>query len=143
MLEVIVPNLDNVRASFGRLTINLTEKLLKEATQTVFNVAQTEADKHTKTGAIARSLQVHSIHNGYEVKHDLQQAPHALFVHWGTKPHKIRPKYKKILRWVDASSNFVFARSVNHPGYKGDPWMVRAKNEAIKKIHQIIKSHVL
>ena len=145
MLEVIIPNLDNVRASFGRLTINLTEKLLKEATQTAFNFAQTEADKHTKTGAMARSLQVYSIQNGYEIKHDLQQAPHTLFVHWGTKPPKepIRPKHKKALRWVDVSGNFIFARKVNPKGYKGDPWMVRAKNAAIKKIYRIIKSNVI
>jgi hypothetical protein len=34
------------------------------------------------------------------IDHNLQHAPHALFVHFGTRPHVIRPKDKKALRWA-------------------------------------------
>lgn len=50
-------------------------------------------------------------------------------MHWGARPHVIQPKNKKALRWP-VGGKFVFAREVHHPGYKGDPWMVRAAAEA-------------
>ncbi|MDY4155083.1 MAG: hypothetical protein SPH77_00640 [Campylobacter sp.] len=39
-----------------------------------------------------------------------------------TKPHEIKPKTRKFLRWV-VSSEFIFAKKVKHPGYKGDPFL--------------------
>ena len=72
-----------------------------------------------------RSVYKRRLPDGWEIGHDLQVAPEALFVHWGTRPHKIKPKRKKALRWP-AGGQFAFAKSVNHPGYKGDSWLVRA-----------------
>jgi hypothetical protein len=58
-------------------------------------------------------------------------------VHWGTRPHKIRPKTKKALRWAQGGA-FQFAREVNHPGYRGDPWMIRAADDAIRQFAAVI-----
>lgn len=50
--------------------------------------------------------------------------PYALWVHDGTKPHVILPKKPGgVLHWVDASGNKIFARKVNHPGYKGNKFL--------------------
>ena len=58
------------------------------------------AGRHFKTGALFRSLYNRSIPHGREVGHDPQAAPHALFVNFGTRAHRIYPKSKKALRWA-------------------------------------------
>lgn len=89
-----------------------------------------DAGKHSKTGALFNSVgKRRTGQSGWLVGHDLQRAKHALFVHWGTKPHTIAPKRKKALRWV-SGNRFAFAKRVRHPGYRGDPWLVRAASQA-------------
>jgi hypothetical protein len=75
------------------------------------------------------------------IYHDQQIAPHALFVHWGTRSHPITPREKKVLRYTSGSgagTKFVFSRFVQHPGYKGDPWLVDGVNKAVALFDSII-----
>ena len=51
-----------------------------------------------------------------------KRASYGIFVHNGWEAHEIRPKKRKFLRWV-IGSEFVFARKVKHPGYKGDAFL--------------------
>ncbi len=44
-------------------------------------------------------------------------APHASAIEFGAKPHLIRPKKRKALRWP-VEGGFRFARVVRHPGNK-------------------------
>ncbi len=88
-------------------------------------VIEAQAGKHSKTGALVRSIYKRRQGEGWELGHDLQVAPHALFVHWGARPHVIRPKNKRALRWP-SGGQFRFAKEVNHPGNKADPWLTRA-----------------
>lgn len=88
-----------------------------------------EAAKHNKSGRLVASISKMRTPGGWWIGHDPRVAPHAIFAHWGTKPHKIRPNKKKALRWP-AGSMFAFAKEVNHPGYEGDPWMNRAAAQA-------------
>lgn len=48
-------------------------------------------------------------------------APYARFVDEGTKPHTIRARRAKALRFR-AGGRTVFRRSVRHPGYRGSRW---------------------
>lgn len=117
-----------------------TQALLKMS-QLVYDKAQAKADVHTKTGALASSVYNEgSPGNPFqrEVGFDSRIAPYAIFVHWGTKPHKIRPRNRKFLRFVGSGGGFVFAKEVNHPGYAGDPFLVNAMNEAVAQFDQII-----
>lgn len=50
------------------------------------------------------------------------KAKYAAFVARGTRPHVIRPRVKKVLRFVGRGGAIVFAASVNHPGTKPDRW---------------------
>lgn len=53
------------------------------------------------------------------------EVSYAGYVHEGTRPHVIKPKSTKSLKFKVGGAT-VFAKKVNHPGYKGDPWIERA-----------------
>lgn len=108
--------------------------------QRVFKDVSEDADKHTRTGALFSSVTLKKeSKDAYLIFHNLTRAPYAPFVHWGSKPHKIAPNKRKSLRWVSANG-FVFAKFVNHPGYKGDPYMVRAVKSAPGQFDAIVAS---
>ena len=62
---------------------------------------------------------------------------YGVFVHFGTQPHDIRPKRRKALRWVGHGDVFRFAKSVRHPGYRGDPFMYDALDAAARTIKKL------
>lgn len=147
-----VEGADAMRESLKLVIPKATKELLRIAAQAAFDSAQEGADAHTRaagdgddpdsedtnatSGALARSLKMREEGGGWEIFHDLQVAPHAVFVHWGTKEHPIEPKNKKALRWVSGGV-FVFAKLVkNHPGYEGDPWLIQAKKDAMKAVEK-------
>ena len=47
----------------------------------------------------------------------------AVFMHEGTRPHIIRPRIKRSLRWMVGLDNEVYAKVVHHPGTKADPFL--------------------
>lgn len=124
-----------------RLTINGTESVyqLLDAipdkiddvflviAERIYKRSLDSATEHWKTGALAASLGrgVRKISGGYSVVSSNTRAPHNIFVHFGTRPHTIRRKSKKSLRWT-SGNNFASEKQVKHPGYKGDPFMYRA-----------------
>lgn len=112
--------------------------VLLRMSQIVYDHAERAADRHTKTGALRQSLYNKAIPGGREVGHDTRRAPHAVFVHWGTRPHVIRPKKKKSLRWAGPGGRFTFAKKVKHPGYKGDAYLIEAAREAVKRMPEIV-----
>lgn len=86
---------------------------------------------------------------------DSTKAPYGPMLHHGTKPHPILPKNanlttqrslagkfgvpkgsRLVLRWA-VGGGFAFARFVNHPGTKPDPFLydaLRAKEERIQAL---------
>jgi hypothetical protein len=129
--------ISEARGLFEQLPKRLERQTILRMSQIAYDEAQAGAGRHHKTGALFRSLYNRQIPNGREVGHDPDAAPHALFVNFGTRPHVIRPKEKKALRW-SAGGKFIFAKAVNHPGYAGDPYMVRAADESIRQFTTII-----
>lgn len=142
MIQLNIDGLDAVRQQFARLVPQTQQQVLNGLAKVAFDSAQRQADTHTQTGALARSLFLKPQgESAWVIGHDLQHAPHALFVHWGTRPHVIRPKDRKALRWASGQgrgTQFLFARFVNHPGYKGDAWLVKAADDAVKQFAAIV-----
>lgn len=137
MIEIQVTGSQAVRANMARIGTVLTQQALAETAVKVEDYIEGEAGKHHQTGALVRSIYKAKAPNGWEIGHDLQHAPHALFVHWGTKPHTIRPKNKQTLRWP-VGGKFIFAKEVHHPGTKPDKWLERAAALAPKIFEQQI-----
>lgn len=138
MIEISILGAEELSRRLVEAPEKIQRRVIREMSQIVYDSAQRGADAHTKTGALARSLFNRAIPNGREIGHELQAAPHAVFVHWGTRPHEIRPRRRKVLRWP-AGDAFAFARKVQHPGYKGDDWMVRAADEAVRQFDAIVR----
>ncbi|ACB34447.1 hypothetical protein Lcho_2181 [Leptothrix cholodnii SP-6] len=157
-LDVTLSGTEAVRRTLLRIGQQTAKNALDKTAEDLEKYVGEQAGEHKNTGALWRSVYNRPVGNGYEIGHDLQVAPHALFVHWGTKPHKIRPKNtgvvqqnvrshtrntkhgavqvsahtrdgKSMLRWP-GGGKFFFAKEVNHPGYKGDPWLERAAAQA-------------
>lgn len=141
MTQTRIIGTDAVKSELLALPDKLRREVVLKMSQIAYDTAHAGADKHTNTGALVQSLYNRAIPNGREVGHDTERAPHAIFVHWGTRPHTIRPKNKKALRW-SAGGKFAFAKQVNHPGYAGDAWMVRAADEAVKAFASIVDNAI-
>ena len=143
MIELNLAGMDEVRAAFARLVPETQTKVLKGLAQVAFDAAQRQVDTHTQTGALARSLRLRSDGDGgWLIGHDQQHAPYAPFVHWGTRPHEIRPRDKTVLRWPSGQggkASFIFARFVHHPGYKGDAYLIEAADEAVRQFDAIVR----
>lgn len=136
-IQVRINGADTLAKELQALPVKLEASVLRQMSQIAYDRAQAGAGRHSKSGALFRSLYNRSIPRGREVGHDPQLAPHALFVNFGTKPHKIFPKNKKALRWAGGGA-FHFAKFVNHPGYRGDNYMQAAADAAVVQFAAIV-----
>lgn len=59
------------------------------------------------------------------------------FVRGGTKPHEIRARLKKVLRWETPKGVF-FAEKVDHPGTKPNPYHLRVLSQYQQTIQGIV-----
>jgi hypothetical protein len=57
-------------------------------------------------------------------------AGYAAFVEFGTRPHEIRPRNKKVLRWK-SGTGYRYAAYVHHPGTRKQPFMIPGAEAAI------------
>lgn len=136
-IQVRIQGAETLLNDIQQLPLRLEASVIRQMSQIAYDSAQAGAGRHSKTGALFRSLYNRSIPKGREVGHDPQMAPHALFVNFGTKPHRIYPKDKKALRWAGGGA-FHFAKFVNHPGYRGDNYMQAAADAAVVQFAAIV-----
>jgi HK97 gp10 family phage protein len=96
-------------------------KFLEESAKFVFAEARERAP--VRTGKLRESIsliKVNDLH--YVVGSPLE---YAVYVERGTRPHIIRPKRARALRFV-VGGETVFARLVRHPGTKPHPFFTHA-----------------
>lgn len=82
-----------------------------------------------RSGNLKKDIQVFE-HSDYFTIGNSALAPYAKFVHFGTKPHIIKPKNKKALANVKSAQ--FFGKRVQHPGSKANPYLFRALHEYLK-----------
>lgn len=90
------------------------------ATKYVRDRAASNAPK--KTGALSRSLKLTVQKRSATI---VAQVPYSLYVHEGTSPHVIVPKNASVLVF-EVGGETVFARKVNHPGTRPQPFLTDA-----------------
>lgn len=92
---------------------------IRMAADEAANQARAHHDYVDRSGVLTNSIDSDGP-NGSLASNDLVAtvsagAPYALYVEKGTKPHKIKPKDRSVLRFP-VGGGFVFASGVNHPG---------------------------
>lgn len=147
MLGISISGTEEVKLKLKHYHEQFTEHLIRRLTQEVHEEAVKNASVHTKTGTMENNiaLKVKGTHGevyvedeGMLVNWRGKPTNYALFVHFGTRPHTILPKKRQALRFGNGGA-FKFAKSVEHPGYKGDPFMYNAAKDVFKRLNQIAK----
>lgn len=116
------------RAALSRTIRGASRNELDAAARRVMNRAKVLAP--VDTGRLRASIRIESrrtltLRTIYTIGSDVSYAP---YVNDGTRPHKIRPKAKKALKFR-VGGKTVFAAVVNHPGTKANPFLDRALRE--------------
>lgn len=101
------------------------ERLLRRRAERVAALARRYAAGH---GSIPEGIIVGPYRDG-SIK-VISTNPHTLYVHNGTPRHIIRPRRRGGFLRFQVGGRVVYARVVNHPGYRGDPFMTRALRDA-------------
>jgi hypothetical protein len=120
------------------------DAFIKDVAQATFNEVDAGVAKHSKKGMLERSIGAGAEKVGdrhYRVAVDGQIAPYGIWVHWGSKPHDIRPKDRKSLRFV-IGNKFIFSKWVKHPGYSGDPFMVDAARNVLRDFDGMVQQYL-
>lgn len=110
------------------------------AAQLGANEARTNHKFKDRSGALSASVGVAGPDGSYSANTLTATVgagkKYARWVELDTKPHLIKPKYRKALRWA-GPNGFVFARVVKHPGTKGTHFLANAvENVALPKLHE-------
>jgi hypothetical protein len=84
-----------------------------------------------RTGNLRRTI--HVGHISPRSAETIASAIYAAHVEFGTQPHEIRPRNRKALRWK-VQGGYRFARRVNHPGTRAQPYMVPGAERAISAV---------
>jgi hypothetical protein len=95
-----------------------------------------------KTGNLARTIHLGAVTPTRA--ETIASADYAAYVERGTRPHEIRPKNRKALRWAaDGASARLsgtprsggrvrFAKRVQHPGTRAQPFMIPGAQKAVE-----------
>jgi hypothetical protein len=76
-----------------------------------------------KTGNLRQSLGVKVSGGMVTIGPNINQAPYAGYVEFGTKPHVIRPKKPGGVLVFTINGQKVITRKVNHPGTQPNPYV--------------------
>jgi hypothetical protein len=157
-IRVTIKGLEDTSKLLTGLPASLERDTINKMAEIAHASARSSLQRHSKTGRLLASLYNKEISNGREVGNDPYIAPHAIFVHFGSKPHWIRPRadggvnydatgqgprkvfVRKFLRFPVPGqyTGYIFAREVFHPGYRGDPYFERAADDAIQEFNKIV-----
>ena len=120
--------LNNQSLSFGRRRMASLQRRIAN---------QARADAPTRAGNLGR--QVKQGHIGVPGPRTVSgsvrdDADYALYVHEGSRPHLIRPRNAKALRF-QIGGRTVFAKLVRHPGTKARPFLRNAGLRVASREH--------
>lgn len=130
--EIKIQNLDELREAFKK-SPEVVGKELEKATKGAGKhiLATEKAEVPIKTGTLRRSITMDYRPISVAIYPTVK---YALPVHEGSGAHVIFPKTKKVLRFR-VGGKWVFARKVNHPGTKANPFVERTVAKADRGVN--------
>jgi len=144
-----IDGIDEINKKLRSLDKNLAPALIKDTTKDAYKNIKKRALKHYVTGTMEDNIffrvsksklegVVGIDDNGMMVDVKGSEVNYALFVLLGTKPHQIKPKEKKVLRYSSVG-HFVFTKMVKkHPRYTGDNFMRKGLKDTMDNLDSII-----
>ena len=102
-------------------------------------VVKQEITRFTKTSRLRSSIHHRKV--GYRRWMVGTDVVYAVPVEEGSAPHVIRPRNRKALRF-QMGGRTVFARSVNHPGFRGHHYMRLSVDRSREAIGQIFRREI-
>jgi hypothetical protein len=147
-LTVKVQGVDKLITAFSKIPAIARKNMRVAMKDALIDVENYSASHHrytAHTGHADSAYKITSERDGMSATLELdpsKKAPYINILHEGSKPHKIYPKNKKALVWVDKGfavatkgmkgikglkkMSMSFAKFVNHPGTKADDFLYRA-----------------
>lgn len=110
---------------FQRLLRSKGERMMRSKAERVAALARRNS---ANNGSIPQGIYVGPT-EGKTVK-VISSNPHTMLVHNGSRPHKIRPRRQGGWLRFEVNGRVVYAREVNHPGYRGNPFLTNALRQA-------------
>ncbi len=146
-MKIEVQNLEITFKILDEIDKSRIPKIIEDTTNLAYELTKKYAKPHIQTGQLEKNIR-HKIknHAGVVWIDDInmivdwrgKKVNYAVFVLKGTRPHKIEAKRKKALRFYFKSlDEFVYRKSVYHPGYKGDDFLKKAVEETFRRIDKM------
>ena len=98
-----------------------TQEVLIQASNHI--LAEMEAKVPVKSGQLRQSLGIKVSGDKVIIGPNINQAPYAGYVEFGTKPHVIRPKKPGGVLVFKIGGTTVYTKKVNHPGTDPNPYV--------------------
>jgi len=119
---------------------------MKESVRQVRDLARVRHRFRTRTGNLVKAITSEVKLGGTEIIEgrdylDEDRAYYGKWVHDGTKPHIIRPRNKKVLRWATGRGKWAYAKWANHPGTKPDQFLYEAGRLSQDNINEIFAQY--
>lgn len=119
---------------------------MKESTGKIRDLARMRHRFRTRQGNLVKSITAEVTFNSTDGVAgrdyiDDDRAAYGKWVHDGTKPHIIRPRNKKVLRWATGRGKWAYAKWANHPGTKADQFLYEAGRLSQDNINEIFAQY--
>ena len=143
-MKIKFTNTQEIFQELDDLDKRKASKYIREATDKAYENLKFFAKPHHITGTLERNIRkkiktnagvVWIADDNMLVSWRGKKINYAEFVLKGSKAHTIEPKNKAALRFT--LGGFIFAKSVRHPGYKGDDFI----KKAIEKTFRDLRSY--
>ena len=145
MLEVTVSGEEALNKRLSALSdATFFDDLIADCAQALFDQVEAAYAPHSKEGWLEKSLgagpeQISP--REYLIKSSGQVASYNIFAEFGSRPHRIYPNKRKMLRWV-SGNGFVFAHFVDHPGYEGINAFNTATTNVLRDFDKYAQKHM-
>lgn len=148
--NIKITGFKELQDTFKKLDGEMQKDFIIKFTNETYKKAKKAVSKHSKSGKMEHNLykkikglegEVGIDDDGMMQKWRGKKINYALFVHFGSREHEIKPKDKKALRWV-SDGKFKFAKKVHHPGYKGDPFLYKALDDTSKEVNKTFQRFI-
>ena len=148
-MKITIKNVDETFKMLESIDKEKAKKAIGIVTQAVYENAKTLAKPHHITGTLERNIR-HKIKTesgvvwiddkNMLVDHKGKRINYVNFVLYGTKPHKIEAKTRKTLRFSYKNlDEFIYRKSVYHPGYRGDDFLKKAVEKTFSRLDILLK----